>query len=112
MSEIKNCPFCNGTAIMRERFINGVANVKHYRLECVDCHASFLNWNKNTSKAIAAWNRRTDHIRDTTKKVSNADRIRGMSDEELGVEAWFAPSGEDKYAHELELRHKQREESK
>ena len=58
MSEIMNCPFCNGRAIMRERFINGVANVKHYRLECVDCHASFLNWNKNTSKAIAAWNRR------------------------------------------------------
>ena len=58
MSEIMNCPFCNGRAIMRERFINGVANVKHYRLECVDCHASFLNWNKNTSKAAAAWNRR------------------------------------------------------
>ena len=32
---------------------------------------------------IAAWNRRADHIRDTTKKVSNADRMRGMTDEEL-----------------------------
>lgn len=32
---------------------------------------------------IAAWNRRADHIRDTTKKVTNADRIRSMSDGEL-----------------------------
>ncbi len=24
------CPFCGGEALMRERYINGIANTKHY----------------------------------------------------------------------------------
>ena len=49
--------------------------------------------NKQKKKAIAAWNRRADHIRDTTKMVSNADRIWSMSDEELAKEMlFFVPS--------------------
>lgn len=78
--KIEKCPFCGGEAIMRERFIHGSANTKHYRLECKDCHASFLNWNKNTSKAIAAWNSRTGK---DINVATNADRIRAMSDEGL-----------------------------
>ena len=57
---LRECPFCGGKAVMRERFVHGTPNKKHYRLECVECHASFLNWNKNTSKAITAWNNRAE----------------------------------------------------
>jgi hypothetical protein len=49
---------------------------------CQDCGARTVDY-KHAEEAIAAWNRRADHIRDATKKVSNADRIRSMSDEEL-----------------------------
>ena len=44
-------------------------------------------------QAIAAWNSRADHLPDATKMVSNADRIRSMSDEELAKEMlFFVPS--------------------
>jgi Lar family restriction alleviation protein len=79
------CPFCGGEALMRERYINGIANTKHYRRECHHCKATFAHWFRSVKKADAAWNRRADHLPDATKMVSNADRIRGMSDEELAV---------------------------
>ena len=119
MSELKKCPFCGGEAIMRERYINGIANTKHYQRECRRCKATFANWYRSMKKADEAWNRRAqpDNSRqralqtgvcpmcedcpdgcpveapnDSRNKPeneplnapkTNADRIRGMSDEEL-----------------------------
>jgi transcriptional regulator NrdR family protein len=45
MIELKKCPFCGGEAILRERYINGTANIKHYRRECRHCKATFANAN-------------------------------------------------------------------
>ncbi len=78
MSELKllPCPFCGGEATIDN------AGGK-YQAWCKHCCCIHMGEFYNTeAEAIAAWNRRADHIRDTTKKVSNADRIRGMSDEE------------------------------
>ena len=75
------CPFCGGEAVecdIKQLFANGWVG-------CQRCRC-FMDFVKNGKPlAIAAWNSRADHIRDTTKKVSNADRIRSMSDEELAV---------------------------
>ena len=74
------CPFCGGEALMRERYINGIANTKHYRRECHHCKATFANWYRSMKKADAAWNRRAGK---DINVATNADHIRGMSDEEL-----------------------------
>jgi len=70
---------------MRERYINGIANTKHYRRECHHCKATFANWFRSVKKADAAWNRRAnpDVGNPISEPVTNADRIRAMSDEEL-----------------------------
>ena len=52
------CPFCGGEALMRERYVAGVANTKHYRRECHHCKATFANWYRSMKKADEAWNRR------------------------------------------------------
>ena len=52
------CPFCGGEALMRERYINGVANTKHYIRECRHCKATFAHWFRSIKKANEAWNRR------------------------------------------------------
>ena len=54
------CPFCGGEALMRERYINGIANRKHYRRECRHCKATFAHWYRSMKKADEAWNRRAD----------------------------------------------------
>lgn len=54
------CPFCGGEALMRERYINGIANKKHYRRECRLCKATFAHWYRSMKKADEAWNRRAD----------------------------------------------------
>ena len=74
---------------MRERFIHGSANTKHYRLECKDCHASFLNWNKNTSKAIATWNRRAQ----LENKPLTLVELRQMDGCNDGTPIWIEPTG-------------------
>ena len=58
--EIKICPFCGGEALLRERYISGIANTKHYRRECRHCKATFANWYRSIKKADEAWNRRAD----------------------------------------------------
>jgi Lar family restriction alleviation protein len=54
------CPFCGGEALMRERYINGIANRKHYRRECRHCKATFAHWFRSIKKANEAWNRRAN----------------------------------------------------
>ena len=58
MSELKPCPFCGGEALLRERYIQGIANRKHYRRECRHCKATFADWYRSMKKADEAWNRR------------------------------------------------------
>ena len=54
------CPFCGGESLLRDRYINGVANTKHYIRECRHCKATFANWYRSIKKANEAWNRRAD----------------------------------------------------
>ena len=101
------CPFCGGESLLRDRYINGVANTKHYIRECRHCKATFANWYRSIKKANEAWNRRVDARqlalktrvcpmcedcpdgcpvetpKDSRNIVTNADRIRSMNDEEL-----------------------------
>lgn len=83
------CPFCGGEAELNHNYSDDYGD--SYWVSCNFCGvATDSDWSQKT--AIAAWNRRADHIRDTTKKVSNADRIRAMSDEELATEITKNPS--------------------
>ena len=52
------CPFCGGESLLRDRYINGAANTKHYIRECRHCKATFANWYRSIKKANEAWNRR------------------------------------------------------
>ena len=58
MTKLKPCPFCGGESLLRDRYINGVANTKHYIRECRHCKATFANWYRSIKKANEAWNRR------------------------------------------------------
>ena len=75
MDKLLPCPFCGGTPIL-ELFNDGFFD--YARIRC--CRIMF-DWcgDETREQAIAAWNRRADHLPDATKMVSNADRIRGMS---------------------------------
>jgi hypothetical protein len=103
MNELKPCPFCGGTPIL-ELFNDGFFD--YARIRC--CRVMF-DWcgDETGEQAIAAWNRRVDARqlalktrvcpmcedcpdgcpvetpKDSRNIVTNADRIRSMSDEEL-----------------------------
>lgn len=54
------CPFCKSEHILlRQRWVNGTANLKHYKRECGDCHATFASWFASVKKADEFWNRRS-----------------------------------------------------
>ena len=93
---LRECPFCGGEAEATEY------NDSDYTIMCKNCHAE-IGW-REKAEAIAAWNRRADHLPDATKMVSNADRIRSMSDEEFA--RWLVDAtvcervcDEDEYCH-------------
>jgi hypothetical protein len=91
---------------MRERYISGIANRKHYRRECRHCKVTFAHWYRSMKKADEAWNRRVDARqlalktrvcpmcedcpdgcpvetpKDSRSIVTNADRIQSMNDHE------------------------------
>lgn len=102
MDKLLPCPFCGGEATISDGGYSGEKFLARCRELSCPAASGFIR--KTHDEAISAWNRRTDHIRDTTKKVSNADRIRGMSDEELA--RWLVDAtvcervcGEDEYCH-------------
>lgn len=90
------CPFCGGQvklmAIAGEPYPPtyevDIANitVESDDICYVHCPTCDANWHIELRidafplKTIAAWNRRADQLPDATKMVSNADRIRSMSD--------------------------------
>ena len=95
--KIEKCPFCGGEAIVVKTESCG-----RY-IGCWDCGGRTEEFETDYAgsahdKAISAWNRRTDHIRDTTKMVSNADRIRSTSDKEL-AEYIFALGNGSEYCY-------------
>lgn len=74
MSVLKPCPFCGGKAD-----INRCGN--RWQAWCRHCATIQMGEFYDTeADAIAAWNRRAG---DDTNVVTNADRIRSMSDKEL-----------------------------
>ena len=58
--KIEKCPFCGGESLLRDRYINGVANTKHYIRECRHCKATFAHWFRSIKRANEAWNRRAN----------------------------------------------------
>jgi Lar family restriction alleviation protein len=55
--ELKLCPFCGGIAILKDRYLNGVANTKNYWVVCGKCQARIQD-RRSIKRAIEAWNNR------------------------------------------------------
>ena len=53
--ELLPCPFCGGEAK------NQSTGYGDYRVYCGKCECSTVRWSSSKEKAIAAWNRRTQH---------------------------------------------------
>ena len=91
MNELKPCPFCGGEASYRDDGLwrkvydedGAIIDVDIsepcvFIVEC-SCGAQIVS-DESQGAVTAAWNRRTGN---DTNVATNADRIRGMSDEEL-----------------------------
>ena len=57
MEEIKNCPFCGGIGVLREKFMQGIANRKNYWIVCGKCQARIQD-RRSIKRAVEAWNNR------------------------------------------------------
>lgn len=66
MSGLKPCPFCNGGAVVRDRYRRGTANRKMYWVECIGCGISQAHHDlagyRSPNKAIESWNRRANDV--------------------------------------------------
>ena len=93
------CPFCGGEA--RLRYLKPLGWV-----QCKKCGATsaavsdYYEETDGKGQAIAAWNRRTEQESElpASSMPTNADRIRGMSDEELQKFLSKFESGDIDYA--------------
>ncbi len=76
---LRPCPFCGGVGTLWS-----VTQCESVYAVCQDCGTRTIDY-KYAATAIAAWNRRADHLPDATKKVSNApltlDELRQMDGE-------------------------------
>ena len=82
MSKLRECPFCGGENIYVDGYEHGAG--LRWRIVCLGCMGMVDPGTiQQKYRAIEAWNLRADHLPDATKMVSNADRIRGMTDEEF-----------------------------
>jgi ribosome-binding protein aMBF1 (putative translation factor) len=109
------CPFCGGENICVDGYEHGAG--LRWRIVCLDCMGMVDPGTiQQKYRAIEAWNRRVDARqlalktrvcpmcedcpdgcpvetpKDSRNIVTNADRIRGMSDEELATEITKNPS--------------------
>ena len=93
MTTLNPCPFCGGESLLRERYINGAANTKHYIRECRHCKATFANWYRSIKKANEAWNRRAqpDNEPLTLEQLRNMDGEPVWLKDGIG-EGWFLAS--------------------
>ena len=55
--ELKPCPFCGGHGILKDRFIAGIANTKHYWIVCGECQTKMIE-RRSMVRAETAWNTR------------------------------------------------------
>ena len=63
MSELKPCPFCGGEAKVVEYWLKGIANKKHYWIECKACGVRKDNRRqgyRTRKNAVDAWNKREE----------------------------------------------------
>ena len=58
MSELRECPFCGGSALLKDKYLCGVANRKNYWIVCGKCQARIQDRNSMV-RAITAWNNRS-----------------------------------------------------
>lgn len=88
MERLKPCPFCGGEAAVRTSTTHTIpnhANALCYCKECLSTGPIFADYDNDGSfiiKAVNAWNRRANDVLDS-KPMTNGDRIRSMTDEEL-----------------------------
>ena len=62
MKDIKNCPFCGGSAILRKRRPDHIMNGKSF-VCCTECKNKTAYFD-NEEDAINAWNKRVMNIND------------------------------------------------
>jgi Lar family restriction alleviation protein len=63
MTELKPCPFCGSKAILKDRFLQGVANRKSYWIMCSKCQSRIQDRNSEI-KAVSFWNRRESEVQE------------------------------------------------
>jgi hypothetical protein len=94
--KIEKCPFCD-KAVAEITNCKDLEGCRHFEkcpatepYVCVVCNmfeggcGASSGYYDSVEKAIAAWNRRAEHSGDAAEMpLTNADRIRSMSDEEL-----------------------------
>lgn len=109
------CPFCGGEGCIQEHVFVGYTST--FGVVCLDCCAETRQFFNTKDEAVAAWNRRVDSRqlalktrvrpmcedcpdgcpietpKDSRNIVTNADRIRSMSDEELARFLWEQNGG-------------------
>lgn len=62
----KLCPLCGDKTTLQERYIQGIANKKHYRRICKACNIS-TDWHKSIYKADLMWKERLNKIKPCIK---------------------------------------------
>ena len=92
------CPFCGGAATVGANEYYDGANT--FYIYCASCGVQQMTTKIRTDEAIAAWNRRTEQESElpASSTPTNAQRIRGMSDEELQKFLRKFESGDIDYA--------------